>query len=102
MLEFEQLPLQVHHGPEQHPVQIFPPDRADQPLDKWMGERHIRKGLNFYDLQYPQIGLPWVEAIQRIMIRSSDTSAGCYLESRDRTSGTEPHRLLLPGGPQTQ
>src|SRR5262249_142469 len=33
---------------------------------------------------------------------SSDTSAGCSLESRDRTSGTEPHRLLFPGGPQTQ
>src|SRR5215470_15346295 len=70
MLEFEQLPLQVHHGPEQHPVQIFPPDRADQPLDKWMGERHIRNGLSFYDLQYPQIGLPLVEAIPRIMIRA--------------------------------
>ena len=70
MLEFEQLPLQVHHCPEQHPVQIFSPDRPDQPLDKWMGERHIRNGLYFYDLQYPQIGLPLVEAIQRIMIRA--------------------------------
>lgn len=70
MLEFEQLPLQVHHCPEQHPVQIFAPDRADQPLDKWMGERHIRNGLYFCDLQYPQIGLPLVEAIQRIMIRA--------------------------------
>ena len=70
MLEFEQLPLQVHHGPEQHPVQIFPPDRADQPLDKWMGERHISNGLYFYDLQYPQIGLPLEEAIRRIMIRA--------------------------------
>src|SRR5215471_18561331 len=55
---------------EQHPVQIFPPDRADQPLDKWMGERHISNGLYFYDLQYPQIGWPLVEAIQRIMIRA--------------------------------
>src|SRR5215813_10078508 len=70
MLEFEQLPLQVQHCPEQHPVQIFPPDRADEPLDKWMGERHIRNGLYFYDLQYPQIGWPLVEAIQRIMIRA--------------------------------
>src|SRR5215467_4829084 len=70
MLEFEQLPLQVHHCPEQHPVQIFPPDRADHPLDKWMVERHIWNGLYFYDLQYPQIGWPWVEAIQRIMIRA--------------------------------
>src|SRR6516225_6824453 len=35
-----------------------------------MGERHIRNGLYFYDLQYPQIGLPLVEAIQRIMIRA--------------------------------
>src|SRR5215467_506998 len=39
-------------------------------VDKWMGERHIRNGLYFYDLQYPQIGLPLVAAIQRIMIRA--------------------------------
>jgi len=70
MLEFEQLSLQVHSRPKQHPVQVLPPDRADQAFDERMRERHTRNCFDFCDLQYPQIGLPLVEPIQRIVIRA--------------------------------
>jgi hypothetical protein len=35
-----------------------------------MRKRHVRNRLDFGYLQYPKIGLPLVESIQRIMIRA--------------------------------
>ena len=36
-----QFPFQIPLAPEQHPVQILPPEGADEPLDEWMGDGHI-------------------------------------------------------------
>jgi hypothetical protein len=33
-------------------------------FDKWMGQGNVGDGLDFYRLQYPQIGLPLVERIR--------------------------------------
>ena len=35
-----------------------------------MRKRHVRNSLDFGDPEYPKIGLPLVESIQRIMIRA--------------------------------
>ena len=35
-----------------------------------MRKRHVRNSLDFGYLEYPKIGLPLVESIQRIMIRA--------------------------------
>ena len=35
-----------------------------------MRERHVRNCLDFLYFQYPKIGLPLMESIQRIMIRA--------------------------------
>ena len=45
-------------------------NRADQSLDEWMRERHVRDTLDLCHLEYSKIGLPLVESIQRIMIRA--------------------------------
>jgi hypothetical protein len=54
-LEIEELHLQISGRPEEHQVQTFAPNRANQPLDEWMRERHVRHGLDFLHVEYPQI-----------------------------------------------
>ena len=46
VLEFEQFLFQVGRGPEQHPIQAFSSQGADQPFDKRMRHRNIRHTLN--------------------------------------------------------
>ena len=68
MLKIEQFRLEIGRSPEQDPVQVLAPNRSDQPLYEGMRKRHVRNSLDFGYLEYPKIGLPLVESIQRIMI----------------------------------
>ena len=67
--EIEQLVFEVCRRPEQHVIEVFPPQGADLPFHEWMGQGDVGDGLDFYHLQYPQIGLPLVEPIERIIVR---------------------------------
>ena len=66
--EIEQLVFKIRARPEQRVIQILVSKSADQPLHEWMGQRNVGDGLDFGYLQYPQIGLPLVEPIKRIMV----------------------------------
>ena len=66
--EFAQLPRQVHRVPEEHPIEVFTPNRADQPFDERMRNRSVRNRLDFLDLEYAQVGEPTVKAKQRVVI----------------------------------
>ena len=46
------------------------PNRADQSLYEGMRKRHVRNSFDFRHCEYPKVGLPLVESIQRIMIRA--------------------------------
>jgi hypothetical protein len=70
MLKIQQLRLEIGLGPEQDPVEVLAPNRPDQSFYEGMRKRHVRNSLDFGDLEYPKIGLPLVESIQRIMIRA--------------------------------
>src|SRR2546422_606195 len=70
MLEIEELHLQIRGRPEQGAVQTFAPNGANQPFNEGMGERHVRHGLDFPDVEDAQIRLPLAEPIQGIMVRA--------------------------------
>jgi hypothetical protein len=70
MLKIGQLRLEIGLGPEQDPVEVLAPNRPDQSFYEGMRKRHVRNNLDFGYLEYPKIGLPLVESIQRIMIRA--------------------------------
>src|ERR1035441_6787783 len=78
-----QLLFQVTGVPEETAVQILPPNRADQPLDKRMRARHVRHRLNRFDLQDAQIGLPARKPKERIMVQTQP-------RSEERRVGKEP------------
>ena len=67
-LEIEQLVFEVCRRPEQPVLQVFAPQRADQPFHEWMGQGNVGYGLDFRQLQYTQIGLLLVEPIERIIV----------------------------------
>ena len=69
-LEIEELLLQISNRLEEGTVQTFAPNGANQAFNKWMRERHVRDGLDFFHVEYPQIRLPLVEPIQGIMVRA--------------------------------
>jgi hypothetical protein len=69
-LEITELHLQIRSRPEQRAVEKLPPNRADQPFDEWMRERHERYRLDGFHVEDSQIRLPLVKSIQRIMIRA--------------------------------
>src|SRR5262245_62546931 len=69
-LEIEELQLQVGGRPEEGAVEAFTADRADQPFNERMRERHVRNGLDSLDVEDSQIRLPLVEPVQGIMIRA--------------------------------
>src|SRR5438876_7545491 len=60
-VEIEQLVFEVCRRPEQHVIQVFPPQGADQPFHERMGQGDVGDGLDLCHLQYSQIGLPLVE-----------------------------------------
>ena len=66
--EIDELVLEVRGRPKQGAIQEFPPDGADQSFDKGMGERDIRYGLDFVDLEDAKIGLPLAELKQGVMV----------------------------------
>src|SRR5215469_3026176 len=70
MLKIDQFRLQIGRGPEQGPVEVFAPHRADESFYERMRNRHIRNRFDFLHFEYSKIGLPLVESIQRIMIRA--------------------------------
>src|SRR5262249_22114670 len=57
-LELDELTLQVTAIPKQHVVEEFSPHRPNQALHEWLGQRYVRHGLDFVDLQNPKIGHP--------------------------------------------
>ena len=66
--EIEQLVFEIRGRPEQRAIQTLPSNRADQPLHKGMGQGNVGDGLDFGHLQDPQIGLPLLKPIKRIMV----------------------------------
>ena len=54
-------PLQIRFLPEQHVIQIFSTDGANQSFDEGVGHRHARKSVNLVDSQDSQIRLPLVD-----------------------------------------
>src|SRR5207245_3243025 len=44
--------------------------RPDQPFHERMRQGHTRNGLNFRYLQNPEVSLPLMEPIQRIVVRA--------------------------------
>ena len=108
--EIEQLVFEVCRRPEQHVIQVFPPQGADQPFYEWMGQGDVGDGLDFYRLQYPQIGLPLVEPIERIIVRAEvlrhpalptngavehPTECGTIDRSRMHAESNDPARELI-------
>src|SRR5437588_6086147 len=67
-VEIEQLVFEVCRRPEQHVIQVFPPQGADQPFHERMGQGDVGDGLDLCHLQYSQIGLPLVEPVKRIVV----------------------------------
>jgi len=51
-------------------VEVLAPNRADQSLYERMRNRDARNGLDFGYLEYPKVGLPLMESVQRIVIRA--------------------------------
>ena len=66
--EIEQFILQICTRPEQHVIQIFASNGANEPFHEGMRLGNVGDGLDFCHLQDPQIGLPLVELIERIMV----------------------------------
>ena len=66
--EIQQFILQICTRPEQHVIQIFASNGAKEPFHEGMRPGNVGDGLDFCHLQDPQIGLPWVELIERIMV----------------------------------
>ena len=69
-LKLEKLQFQIRGRPKERMVQALAPHGADQPFDEGMRERRVRHRLDFLKVKNPQIRLPLVKAIQRIMIRA--------------------------------
>ena len=65
--EIEQFVFQICSRPEQHVIQILASNGADQPFHEGMGQRNVGDGLDFCHLEYPQIRLPLMEPIERII-----------------------------------
>ena len=66
--EFIELSRQVGRVPEKRAVKQLAPNRTDQALDEWMGDRRIGDGLDLLDFTHAQVGQPPVKTEQRIVI----------------------------------
>ena len=66
--EIEQFILEICARPEHHMIQIFASNGADEPFHEGMRQGNVGDGLDFCYLQDPQIGLPLVELIKRIVV----------------------------------
>jgi len=70
LLELDELPLEIRSRPEQHAIQTLAPYGPNQPFDDRMGARHVRHRLDFLDVEDPQVRLPLMKPVQRIMVRT--------------------------------
>jgi hypothetical protein len=68
LLELDKLPLEISRGPEQQAIQTFAPYGPNQPFDDRMGARHVRHRLDFSGVEDPQVRLPLMKPVQRIMV----------------------------------
>ena len=66
--EIPQLVFKIGGGPEQRTIQALSAERANQPLDKGMGQRNVGHGLDLGDVQDSQVGLPLPKPIKGIMV----------------------------------
>src|SRR5260370_35291038 len=66
--EIEQFIFQIDSRPEQRVIQTFGSNGANEPFHEGMRQGNVGDSLDFCHLQDPQIGLPWVELIERIMV----------------------------------
>jgi hypothetical protein len=66
--EIQQFILQICARPEQHVIQIFASNGANEPFHEGMRLGNVGDGLDFCHLQDSQIGLPLVELTERIMV----------------------------------
>jgi hypothetical protein len=64
-LPLGELPFQITGIPEQHTVEELSARRPDQALHERVGQRHVRHGLDFVDVQNPQVGRSLVRLEQR-------------------------------------
>jgi hypothetical protein len=70
LLELDELPLEISPGPEQQAIQALAPYGPNQPFDDRMGARHVWHRLDFPDVLNPQVRLPLMKPVQRIMVRT--------------------------------
>src|SRR5580700_301964 len=94
--EIAQFILQICTRPEQPVIQIFASNGANEPFHEGMRLGNVGDGLDFCHLQDPQIGLPWVELIERIMVgaevlwQPALTSNGALNMRKSPTPSTVP------------
>src|SRR5207245_11270360 len=90
--ELEELHLQIGGSPEQGAVQAFPSNRANESFDEWMRDRRVRHRLDLFHAEYPQIRLPLVESVKRIMVRA-EVSRRRLATSRSIEHSAQPHAI---------
>ena len=66
--EIGQFILEICTRPEHHMIQIFASNGADEPFHEGMRQGNVGDGFDFCHLQDPQIGLPLVKLIKRIVV----------------------------------
>jgi hypothetical protein len=118
--EIQQLIFQICTRPEQRMIQTFASNGTDEPFHERMGQGNVGDALDFSHLQDPQIGLPLVKLIKRIVVGAEVVwqpalpSNGAVEHSKecdpiDRTGmnaeADDPARVLIhddqnPVGPQ--
>jgi len=118
--EIEQFIFEIYSRPEQRVIQTLASNGADEPFDERVRQGNTGDALDFCHLQNPQIGLPLVELIKRIVVGAEvlrhpelpakgavEHSTKCH--TIDRTcvdaEANDPSRVLIhndqdPVGPQ--
>ncbi len=91
-LEIKELRLQISGCPEERAVQTFAPKGSNQPFDEWMRERHVGHCLDRLHVEYPQIRLPLVEPLQRVMVRAEVCRRGAAAR-RSIEHPAQPHAI---------
>ena len=66
--ECVQLTPQVDGVPEEHAIKIFAANRADQPFDERMRNRHVGNRLDRVNFEYTKVRKPAVKAKKRIVV----------------------------------
>ena len=66
--EIEQFIFEIYSRPEQRVIQTLASNGADEPFDKRVRQGNAGDALDFCHLQNPQIGLPLMELIKRIVV----------------------------------